>query len=157
MAIHEGFQCAAFDILDIHGPGIAQNHGKGRHRFGAPVRVADLKVAKINLGLQARFRFEPDIGQAAALFLERPDTIAQGCVAAGVAHSLEPVEDPGHLVVVLGDKILDNLAEGVKHRGATFDPGVFGNVLGLEVLFDGVAVDAKFPGYGPLTETLPTQ
>ena len=157
MAIHEGFQGAAFDILDIHGPGKTQDHGKGMHRFGASVRVADLIIAEINLGLQARFRFEADIRQATALFLERPDTISQGGVAAGVAHSLEPVEDPGHLVVVLGDKVLDDLAEGVEYRGAALVLDVFRNVPGLEVLFDGVAVDPQFPGYGPLTETLSMQ
>jgi hypothetical protein len=51
MAVHKGFQGAAFYKLDIHGPGIPQEQDKGVKGGRLPIQLLHLKIAPVHLGL----------------------------------------------------------------------------------------------------------
>ena len=51
MAVQEGFQGAAFHQLDIHGPGIPQEHDQSIKRKSFPIRFLHLEISPIHLGL----------------------------------------------------------------------------------------------------------
>jgi len=72
VTIKKCFHGAAFDILHVHGPGKTKRHAKGVNRGGGAVRLLNLKITEINLGLPARFGLKSYEGQTGLLLFLFP-------------------------------------------------------------------------------------
>jgi hypothetical protein len=70
VAIHEDLHCAAFNELDVHGPGETKNHDEGVDRGGLSRTVINLEIAPIDLGLETRLCLEAGIGDPAFLLFD---------------------------------------------------------------------------------------
>lgn len=114
VAIHEGLKSTLFYKLDVHGPGIAQDHDKGKNRTGRSVMFHDLEVSLVNLCLEARLGLKPDIGDVPLLAFNSPNDLLYRRVASGVSHAGEFLEDPCSLIIILFKVILDNLTKGIQ-------------------------------------------
>src|SRR3990170_341008 len=109
MTIHKNIQCAALYKLHVHGPGITENHYKGINSVCLPIRVLNLEITPVNLGLESRFCLKANIGQLSLLFFDITDITFYRIVAAKISDPFDSIGNPGCLVVILVKVVVDDL------------------------------------------------
>src|SRR3990172_5132278 len=109
MTIHKCFQGTSLYKFDVHGPGKTENQHKGINSGRFPIKSLNLEITPVNLGLEPRLRLETDIGQLSLLFFDTGDIMLYRVIAAWVSDLLDPIENPGCLVIILIKVVVDDL------------------------------------------------
>ena len=149
VAVQEAFQRRALDELDIGGPAVAQDQHEDVDRRLSARGFFDLEVAPVELGLAARLRLEAGVGQARLALFDRPDVAFHGVVAALITPVLEPIQDPGRLVVIFLQIVLDRLNMRRQDRFPGRGLAIMRKIVAEEMLFDGIAMPAGLLGDRP--------
>ena len=141
--VKEALECRPLYELGIGGAAVTQDEHEDEDRRRPARGPFDLEVGPVELGLMARLGLESRVGQPRLAILDRPDIPLHGLVAARIAPALEPIPDPGGLVVVLAEKVLDRLMirgeDGLPHRGLA----IAGEIVALEMLLHGLPVQSQ--------------
>ena len=153
MAVQEHRHGAVLDEFDVHVPAKAQNHHETVESLLATVGPDDLEVAEVHLGLPAWMGLEPQVGHPGALLLDGAHEALDCLVAAPEALLDRQLPNPGALVVVLAEPVLDHPVVG-RQAGLAVDDAVTGESFCFQVLGDGVAVEPQLPGDAPIREAL---
>ena len=149
VAVHEAFERRAFDELDIGGPAEAQDDHEDVDGGRSARGFFDLEVAPVELGLMARFRFEAGVGQARLALFDRPDVALHGVVTALIAPVLESIQDPGRLIVIFFQIVLDRLNMGRQDRFPRRGLAIMRKIVSGKVLLDRAAMPTHYFGDRP--------
>ena len=93
-----------------------------------------MEISKINLSLQTRFSFKTNISESSLLFFDGADIPFNNLIAAGKTIVLESLKDPGGLVVILVEKVVNNLAVRIKERNPLICFLIAGGNYSVEIM-----------------------
>ena len=97
----------------------------------------------------ARLRLESGVGEARLALLDRPDVALHRVVAACITPVLESIHDPGRLVVILLQIVLDRLNMGREDRFPRLTLAVMRKLVAQEMLLDRLAMTTRLLGDRP--------
>ena len=157
VTVHKALQGAALEELDIGGPAVAQHQHEGKDRAEPARGLHDLEVGPVELGLAARLRLEPHVGQAALLLFDGVNVVLHSVVAAGIALVLQACMDPARPIVILLQVIPDGLVVRRQNRFPAPGLAVPGELVAGQMLLDGVAVKTQPAGNRPDSHSLAVQ
>ena len=149
VAGHKALESRAFDELGIDGPAEAQDDHEDIDGGRPARRFFDLEVAPVELGLVTRLRLESGVGEARLALLDCPDVALHRVVAACITPVLESIHDPGRLVVILLQIVLDRLNMGREDRFPRLTLAVTRKLVAQEMLLDRLAMTTRLLGDRP--------
>ena len=132
-----------FYLTTTHRPGESQDQDEQINRETATTEISDLKVGPIHLPLEAGNGFESDIGLSLEFVFKFAHMEFDGIVPAGIPQLSDPFINPCGSVIVLFQKIVDDLIVG---RQNTFLSLTFllRRLPLLNVFFNRIAMNARF-------------
>ncbi len=146
VGVHEGLQSTAVNEHGEHCPGESQDQDEQINRKTATTEISDLKVGPIHLTLEAGNGFEADIGLTLAFVFQLAHMNFDGIVPAGISQLSDPFINPGGSVIVLFQKIVDDLVVGRQNTFLALTFLVLGRLPLLNVFFNRIAMNANFSG-----------
>ena len=114
-----------------------------------------MEVGPVHLALETGNRLKTDVSLALEFLLQLTDMDFDGIISAGISQLPDPVVDPGSAVIVLFQEIIDDLVVGRQNTLFALTFLVLGRLPLMDVLFDRIAMNAKFSGNGPIGMPLP--